>query len=191
MSANAFQTGFNSGYTLAQIQKAVLPASFSAPSISSFPSTFHSPHTVEWSFEIQQELDAHNMLTASYVGNHAYDLQEAVNANMFASSTSIKNYGVAYGGLPSAAPDGRFVTVSQIYNNGISNYDALTIQYRHMFTYGLSAQLHYTWSHALGDVIVGSSTASYVKSVSILTPATGVSASTAGRHQMAADILCS
>ena len=76
-SANAFQTGFNSGFTLAQIQNAVKPAAFSTPSISSFPSTFHAPHTVEWSFEIQQELDAHNMLTASYVGNHGYDLQES------------------------------------------------------------------------------------------------------------------
>ena len=40
------------------------------------------------------------------------------------------------------------MTVTQYYNNGISNYNALTLQYRHMFTYGLSAQLHYTWSHA-------------------------------------------
>jgi Carboxypeptidase regulatory-like domain len=151
-SANAFQSGFSSGFTLAQIQNAVKPATFSTPSIASFPSTFHAPHTLEWSFEIQQEIDSHNMLTLSYVGNHAYDLQESVNANMFASATSTKNYGGAYGGLPTAAPDGRFVTVTQYYNNGISNYNSLSLQYRHMFTYGLSLQLHYTWSHALGTI---------------------------------------
>ena len=66
------------------------------------------------------------MFTASYVANHGYDLQETVNANMYASSTSTKNYGGAYGGLPTAAPDARFVTVTQYYNNGISNYNSLT-----------------------------------------------------------------
>jgi hypothetical protein len=42
--------------------------------------------------------------------------------------------------------------VTQIYINGTSNYDGLTIQYRHSFTYGLTAQVHYTWSHALGAI---------------------------------------
>jgi hypothetical protein len=152
VSANYFESGFNSGFTLAQIQNAVKPATFSTPSISSFPSTYLAPHTLEWSFEIQQELTAHNMLTVSYVANHAYDLAETVNDNMYASATSTKNYGGPYGGLPTAAADARFVTVTQTYMNGISNYNSLTLQLRHMFSYGLSAQFHYTWSHALGTI---------------------------------------
>lgn len=152
LSANAFQSGFNSGFTLAQIQNAVKPATFSTPSITSFPNTYLAAHTLEWSFEIQQELSAHNSLTVSYTANHAYDMAETVNANMYASSTSTKNYGVFYGGLPSAPADARFVTVTQYYNNGISNYNALTVQYRHSFSYGLQAQFHYTWSHALGTI---------------------------------------
>ena len=56
LSANAFLSGFNSGYTLAQIQNAVKPATFSTPSITSLPNTFRAPHTLEWSFEIQHEL---------------------------------------------------------------------------------------------------------------------------------------
>jgi hypothetical protein len=152
LSANAFQTGFNSGFTLAQIQNAVKPATFSTPSITSFPSTYLPPHTLEWSFEIEQELTSHNLLTVSYVGNHGYDIAETVNANMYASATSTKNYGVFYGGLPSAPADARFVTVTQYYNNGISNYNALTLQYRHAFSHGLMAQIHYTWSHALGTI---------------------------------------
>ena len=180
VSANAFQAGFASGFTLAQIQNAVKPASFSTPSITSFPDTFHAPHTVEWSFELQQEIDSHNMLTLSYVGNHGYDLQETVNANMFASATSTKNYGGNYGGLPGAAPDPRFVTVTQYYNNGISNYNALTVQYRHMFSYGLAAQFHYTWSHAL-------STIAYENPFN-LNGSYG-SSGFDNRHQVAADIL--
>jgi hypothetical protein len=152
LSSNAFQAGFGAGYTLAQIQNAVKPASFSTPSISSFPSTYLAPHTLEWSFEVQQELNAHNMVTVSYVANHGYDLAETVNANMYASATSTKNYGGPYGGLPTAPLDSRFVTVTQTYNNGISNYNSLTLQYRHAFSYGLSAQFHYTWSHDLGTI---------------------------------------
>jgi hypothetical protein len=154
LSSNAFQSGFNAGYTLAQIQNAVKPATFSTPSISSFPSTFHAPHTLEWSFEIQREIDNHNMFTVSYVGNHAYDLQETVNANMFASTTGTyfkAPYNIVYGGLPTAAPDPRFVSVTQYYTTGISNYNSLTLQYRHSFSWGLTGQVHYTWSHALGD----------------------------------------
>jgi len=152
VSANAFEAGFGAGYTLAQIQNAVKPATFSTPSITSFPDTYLAPHTLEWSFEVQQELNPHNMIDVSYVANHGYDIAETINANMYASATSTKNYGGAYGGLPTAPLDSRFVTVTQYYNNGISNYNSLTLQYRHSFSYGLSAQFHYTWSHDLGTI---------------------------------------
>ena len=151
-SANAFESGFNAGYTLAQIKAAVLPATFSTPAISSFPTPFKAPKDMEWSFEIEQQLTPHNVFVLSYVGNHGYDLQESVNANMYASSTSISKYGFYYGGLPSAPADPRFTTVTQYYNNGISNNNALTIQFRHAFSYGLVTQIHYTWSHALGTI---------------------------------------
>ena len=69
-------TGFRAGSTLSQIQTAVKPATFSTPSITSFPGTFLAPHDIEWNFEIQHSLSAHNLFVASYVGNHGYDLQE-------------------------------------------------------------------------------------------------------------------
>jgi hypothetical protein len=151
-SANAFFSGFNAGYTLAQIQKAVSPATFSVPSISTSPSEFKAPKDIEWSFEIERQLTAHNLFTISYVGNHGYNLQESVNANMYASTSSVSKFGVAFGGLPTAAIDSRFLTVTQYYNNGVSNYNSLTLQLKHTFSYGLTGQIHYTWSHALGTV---------------------------------------
>lgn len=152
-SANAFFSGFSNGSTLAELKSAVAPASFSTPSISSFPNTFLTPHTIEWSFEIQQALNAHNLIDVSYIGNHGYDLQEDVNMNMYTTSTGISKYfGGTFGGLPTAAPDARFISVLQYANNGVSNYDAGTIQYRHNFAYGLQGQIHLTWSHALGTV---------------------------------------
>ncbi len=153
-SANAFFSGFSSGSTLAQIQNAVKPATFGTPSISTLPSIFRAPKDIEWSFEIQHALTSHNMLTASYVANHGYDLQETVNANAYAAAnaTFISRYGATYGGLPTAAPDPRFVSVTQYYNNGVSNYNSLTLTYRHTTSFGLTSQIHYTWSHTLGTV---------------------------------------
>jgi hypothetical protein len=153
-SANAFFSGFAAGLTLPQIQAAVKPATFSTPSITGLPSTYKAPKDIEWSFEIQHALTSHNMLTATYVGNHGYNLAETVNANAYANATAtfISRYGATFGGLPTAAPDPRFVSVTQYYNNGVSNYDALTIAYRHTSSFGLTSQIHYTWSHTLGTV---------------------------------------
>jgi len=151
-SANAFFNGFAAGYTLAQIKAAVAPAAFSTPSITTSPSTYKAPKDTEWSFEIQQEITAHNLFVATYVGNHGFNLAETVNANAYTGAAGVTRYGGGYGGLPVAAPDARFVTVTQYYNNGISNYDALTLQLKHTFSYGITGQIHYTWSHALGTI---------------------------------------
>jgi hypothetical protein len=151
-SANAFQSGFTAGYTLAQIKAAVAPATFSTPSIATEPGTFRAPKDIEWSFEIEHSITAHNLFTVSYVGNHGYNLQESVNANAYTGASGITRYGGGYSGLPTAAPDPRFVSVTQYYNTGVSNYNSLTVQYRHTFSYGLTGQLHYTWSHTLGTV---------------------------------------
>jgi hypothetical protein len=160
-SANAFFSGFTAGDTLAQLQKAVAPATFSTPSIASGPSTFRAPKDIEWSFEIQQSINAHNLFILSYVGNHGYNLQETVNANAYTSAAGVAMYGGGFAGLPTAAPDPRFINVTQYYTNGVSNFDGLTIQYKHVFSYGLTAQIHYTWSHALGDASTSTSNSFY------------------------------
>ena len=43
----------------------------------------------------------------------------------------------------------RFTTITQVLLSGISNYDGLSVQLRHAFSYGFSGQLGYTWSHGL------------------------------------------
>jgi hypothetical protein len=151
-SANAFFSGFASGLTLAQINASLAPAKFSTPSITSLPSTYKAPKDVEWNFEIERQIGLHDVVSANYVGNHGYNIAETLNANMYASAAGVTTYKGTYGGLPTVAPDARFVTVTQYFNNGVSSYNALTIQYRHNFSYGLTGQIHYTWSHALGDI---------------------------------------
>jgi hypothetical protein len=185
-SANAFQSGFAAGDTLAQIKAAVAPATFSTPSIVAGPATFRAPKDIEWSFEIEHQINAHNLFTLTYVGNHGYNLQEVVNGNMFTGANGVKMYGGGYAGLPTAAPDPRFVSVTQYFNTGISNYDGLTIQYRHTFSYGLTGQIHYTWSHALGSA--GTSTSnSYYNPFNIASAYGNLNFD--NRHQLAGDLV--
>jgi hypothetical protein len=151
-SNSVFQTGFSQGYTLSQIQAALKPISFGLPSFTSVPKDFAAPKYTEWSFGIERQISARNVFAVNYDGNHGYDIQESVNANMFTGSTGLTRYGGAFAGLPAAAPDPRFNTVTQVYTNGISNYDGVTAQLRHQFSYGLNGQIHYTLSRALGTL---------------------------------------
>jgi hypothetical protein len=179
-SATAFFNGVNAGYTLAQIQKAVAPATFSIPSITTSPSNFQAPKDIEWSFEIERELTPHNLLAVTYVGNHGYNLQETVNANMYTNASGVTKFGTAFGGLPTAPLDSRFLSVTQYYNNGVSNNNALTVQLKHNYSYGLSSQIHYTWSHVLGTV-------AYENPFNITSGYGNLGFD--NRHQMAGDVL--
>jgi hypothetical protein len=98
-------------------------------------------------------LDAHDVLAVSYVGNHGFDAALSngwVNGYLLLGSNGLnKYYGTSFAGLPTAAPDPRFLTVTSIQNQGYSNYDAMTVQLRHSMKYGLQGQINWSWSHSL------------------------------------------
>ena len=139
----AFQAGFSAGDTLNQLQAAV-PAgvTFSTPTLYVNPNNYHTIKTLEWSLEVEQPLTRHDVVSISYAGNHGYDEPLSnTAANGWAAN--------GYGGLPTAIPDPRFSTVTQIFVTGYSNYDGLTVLERHSFAAGLQGQASYTWSKAL------------------------------------------
>jgi hypothetical protein len=145
---NAFKSGFSNGATYTQLSSAI--PGFGAPEFFSTPNQINSPKYLEWSFEIQQPFGQKNVLVATYSGNHGYD---ELLVNPFAnSSVNLANFPNGFGGLPTVAPDPRFNGVIQLLNNGISNYDGLSVQFRRAFGYGFQGQLSYTWSHALDDI---------------------------------------
>ena len=118
-SAAAFQAGFAKGYTLAQLQ-AALPAgtAFAKPGFYSTPQDFAAPKILQWNFEIEQPIRGKDVFSVTYTGNHGYD--EALtnaNANAFVAPTS-RYAATGFGGLPLAAPDPRFLTVTQILTFG-------------------------------------------------------------------------
>jgi len=153
-SFNALESGFRQGYTLAQIQTALGKIAFTPPGYYSPPQNFKAPKVLEWSFEIEQPIATHDVLSVTYSGNHGYDQGLSNNdANLFVSPTSV--YGAnGYDGLPLTAPDPRFRTVTQVVTTGTSNFDGLTVQVRHSFSKGFQGQIGYVWSHALGNVAI-------------------------------------
>ena len=151
---NAFKTGFFNSATLAQLETAV--PNFGPFNYFSVGQHFGTPKFAEWSFEVEQAIGAKSALVVTYSGNHGYDLliQNGWPNGYVANPTMFPN---GFGGLPSTAPDPRFLSVTELTNTGISNYDGLTVQFRRAFAYGFQGQINYTWSHALDDISNGGS----------------------------------
>lgn len=145
-SFNTFESSFSKGLTLSQIQAALGKIAFAAPAFYSPPDELRPPKVWEWSFEVEQPLGQRNVLAVTYAGNHGYDeTYNNTTQNNFNGNPS--KFPVGYLGLPTAAPDPRFATVTQPLLSGYSNYNGLSVQLRHAFSMGFTGQMGYTWSH--------------------------------------------
>jgi hypothetical protein len=142
-SSQAFQSGFSQGKNFTQINQAVVNAGglFSPPSFTNTAADFHNPRVIEWNLAIQQQLASNTVLTVNYVGNHGY--REPIN------NSGLNAYG--FGSLPAAATDANFGTVSEVGNQGYSNFNGLVTQVQHRSRYA-TLQFNYTYSHTL-DII--------------------------------------
>jgi Carboxypeptidase regulatory-like domain/TonB-dependent Receptor Plug Domain len=107
-----------------------------------------NPKFVEWNFEIQRTIGTRTVVSANYVGNKGYDIF-LLNPYMNAFDAG------AFGGLPTAAIDGRVATVTQLTNNGYSNYNGVTFSVQQNVWKGLSGRLNYSYSHALDNISNG------------------------------------
>jgi outer membrane receptor protein involved in Fe transport len=139
----SFLNAFSSGGTLASIQ-ATNPF-FSPPTITASDRTIRQPRYQEWNLEVEQALGWNSVFSINYVGNHGI-FEAALNSGVNA---------FGFGGLPAAAPDPRFSTVTQVQSIAVSNYNGLVTSFRHNFNRGLAFQLNYTWSHALDEISNG------------------------------------
>jgi hypothetical protein len=146
-SANAaFVGGFSNGGTLASISAA--DPLFFPPSFYNSAHYIHAPQYQEWNLEFQQGLGQKMSLNLNYVGNHGIwgGVQNA-GLNAFCDPTVCGGFA----GLPTASPDSRFGTVTEIMSQGVSNYNGLTVSFQRRFS-SVQFQANYTWSHALDDI---------------------------------------
>jgi hypothetical protein len=161
-SGAAFEKGFASSQTLAQIQAAVAAtgSTYSAPSYTaSTTNKLLNPKFAEYNLEIQQAVSKHDVFDINYVGNIGTDIL-FVNptANAYAyCATSGTGYCPATGfpDLPLTLTDPRFKAVSTLTNNGHSNYNGLVVSYRHQNGHGLTTAVNYTISHSLDNTSNG------------------------------------
>jgi hypothetical protein len=159
---NAFKTGFLGGSTLAQLNASV-PGGFGPFGYFSIPQHFGTPEYAEWSFEIEQPIGSKNVVVATYSGNHGYNL---LVQNGFVNAAAL---GAPLAGVPSAQPDPRFSAITEIGNQGVSNYNGITFQFRRAFSHGFQGQINYTWSHASDDISNGGSGLPYTFTANTVT----------------------
>lgn len=141
----ALVNGFASGGTLASIQAGV--PGFRGPSFYTTTPHMLNPRYAEWNLEIEQSFGDKMVASVNYVGNRGSKLLIRTNGtNAFVKS------GATFANLPATAPDPRFGTVTDITNNGISNYNGLTASLSRRLTKGFTGTLSYTYSHSLDNI---------------------------------------
>jgi hypothetical protein len=179
-SFNIFESSFAKGATLSQIQAALAgKTTFAAPGFYAPPDDFKPPRIWQWSLEIEQPLGNHNVLALTYAGNHGSN-ESISNGTLNNYLSSPAKFVTGFLGLPTAAPDPRFNAITQVQLIGINNYNGLSVQLRHTYSYGFQGQLGYTWSHGLAQTaIYDPNNLSYGYSNSALD----------NRHQLTADLI--
>jgi hypothetical protein len=144
----AAANAFNITKSFNQIQ-ASMPAgvSFTAPSFTSIVGTVHAPRSMEWNFQIQQQIGRNTAFIVNYVGNSVENLpygNEWVNA--------FDQFGV-FGAplIPSTSPNAAYGTVNQVQSGAISNYNGVTVTVREQIRSWIVAHFNYTYSHNLDE----------------------------------------
>jgi len=161
----ALQAAFSSGGTLASIQQA-LP-SFTPPNINTIVGNLHNPKYLEWNLEVERSIGDKTSVSLNYVGNHGNDLftrnlglnsycrPRAASQNPMTGVITPAKCPNGFQDLPASAPDSRFGVVTELNNQGISNYDGVVATVVRKFSYGFQGSLSYTYSHSLDDISNG------------------------------------
>jgi hypothetical protein len=133
----AFQTAFAGGASTVD----------AVPNIVTATRKTQAPQYQKWSLQIQKTFGANDSIDIGYYGTHGIHtpiLNGSVNA-------------FGFGSLPAVAPTDQFAQVTEVQDEGISNYNGMVLSYKHRFS-GLGGgvvQLNYTYSHAFDEVSNG------------------------------------
>jgi hypothetical protein len=151
VSNQALLQGYANNWTLAQIKTyaSSLGGSFSAPTFSASNTNMYYPVYFKWNVEIEQQFGQNSVFSINYTGTHGYN--EILNNPGY--NTALASQQLP--GLPIVRPNLNFTTVTQLTNNGYSNFNGLTTTFNQRFFKGFSGQISYTWSHSLDTISNG------------------------------------
>ena len=130
------------------------------------PKGFRAPYSQQATLAIEHQFARDFAVTASYiwsrgiamftqrdlnlgnpVGPYTYTIQDPAGNNVSTYTTPVFVIGNRV--------DPRYAKILQVENGGLSWYNALAIQAVKRMSHGLSAQVNYTWSHAIDDANQG------------------------------------
>jgi len=124
---------------------------------------FHAPYTQQGTVAIDHQLTRDLAITASYIWTRGIGLYVQRDLNLGAPTSQSYTYliqdatGNTVGSYSTPLftfqnrVDPRYSKILQVENGGQSWYNALALQLQKRFSHGISAQLNYTWSHAIDD----------------------------------------
>jgi hypothetical protein len=151
----------------APVFNGVLPSAAGLPTgaitLNVADANFHAPYTQQGTLAIEHQLTRDLALTASYIWTRGIGLFTQRDLNLGAPTSQAYTYLVqdAAGNTVSSFStplyiaankvDPRYSKILQVENGGQSWYNALAIQLQKRMSHGLSAQIAYTWSHAIDD----------------------------------------
>jgi hypothetical protein len=98
---------------------------------------FRTPYFYNYNVQIEQSLGEQAAFQFGYVGSAAHKLNVMLNINQNGSFNAM---------YPNVG------SILQLNSNGDSNYNALQATFKLHTWHNLTAQLNYTWAHALDDV---------------------------------------
>ena len=152
--ANSVFAGYRSGQNFNQISSALAAqgVTFTAPNLGgSVPNgTFQEPKYIEYNLQIEQQLGRNDAIIINYAGNFGYDLlfnDSKVNASQAGGTGT-----AIFAGLPANSPDPNFSEVNAITNFGHSNYNGIFTTFKHIDRHGITAEVTYSYSHALDNI---------------------------------------
>lgn len=123
---------------------------------------FHNPYTQQGTFAVERQLGRDLGFTASYIWSRGIGLWTQRDLNLGAPGPTVTytlqdTAGNTTGTwstpvyIAANRVDTRYNKILQVENGGQSWYNGLALQLRKRMSHGLSAQVSYTWSHAIDD----------------------------------------
>ncbi len=116
----------------------------------------------EWTLAVDHQFAKDFAVSVAYVGSHAKNLQYVTDLNQITNPALLNSLDVSAcnGATPASIaaspstcerPYPAFGSLSGSNFNGISNYDSLQVLLQKRYSYGLTLNVNYAWSHMLDD----------------------------------------
>ena len=108
---------------------------------------FADGYVQEWNLTVQRQIGPSSSIEVAYMGSKGTHLINGATGNQ---ATPSANPNVDIQSFQARRPiPSLFAETFDIFSNAYSNYNGLGVTFRRNFSHGFSANLAYTWSHAL------------------------------------------